>query len=192
REMTAVVVGIRFSILSSLPNWKVARGEFEAYRDQLFDEERLAYRFRLFESVTLPSLRDLRVPPVMRVHVVIITSAHLPEWARQRLAAVTESLPSVKIVEVDVEGPNVRDVIDRESRAFIQANRWRNEKVVCATVRLDDDDALDAGYLQALRPFAFAKFAGMAVSFPRGYAAEFDARKNVRLVSLHHLYQPKI
>lgn len=186
-----VVVGIRFSVLSALPNWKVVRTEFEEYRNTLFDKERLEYRFRLFEALTIPSLQALDVPPNMRLHVVVITSEQLPEWAKARLREDLAGLSST-VVEVGVEGPKIQQVMDEQAREFVAAQGWQENPTLCVTVRLDDDDALDSNYLKALAPYARWRFAGFALSFARGYAAEIDARSTVKLVSLHHLYQPKI
>lgn len=114
----------------------------------LYDPERLERRFRLFESLTVPSLRG---QTDAGFQTVVLTGPDLPPWARDRLRAALAGLDGASIVTLPPL-PHYTAV----QRAF--ATALDDATTHLASFRLDDDDALDRGHIARLRQMA----AGMA------------------------------
>jgi hypothetical protein len=145
------------------------RGERQAY---LYDTSRLIHRFRLFESLCLPSItsqtdRDFTF--------LILTGDDLPAWALDRLHGLVDDYPFIQVI---LEPPQDHRVI--ASRVINEYRRWA--KPLCAQFRLDDDDAVHTDFVHRLKEKAintaplFPNDRKFAIDFSRGYAAQFTAQ----------------
>ena len=163
---------ITFLIRFSYPargGFRTAGPDPEAVAAALYDPARLARRFALFEALTLPSLAaqtdgDFRT--------ILLTGEGLPPDARARLEAGLSRLPGAGIVALPF-----RHAYEATQRALdtVPAGALR------VSLRLDDDDALDTGFVARLRgllPRALplrAPDAPLILAFNRGYMLDLSA-----------------
>ena len=137
----AQVVGVvRFSVLTE-DYYAETHGSVEAIGAHLFSDERLALRFRLFETLCLPSLvaqsdQDFRV--------VVLTSTLLPEVARARLEALVEPHDNITIFAAD---PARHYQICKQAYASAYDDGYSHR----LSFRLDDDDAVSHDFVARLK-----------------------------------------
>lgn len=157
------IVGIiRFSFVPSDPDgFKTSRGrEGDEVAATILSEQRLAARFRLFETFTLPSLRAQRDADF---RVIILASSLLPDHWRERLDALTGPVPQISVIYAKPQklGSLIRRIVPP-----LANDEWR------VTFRLDDDDGLTDKFVGWLREIARPEYAGMCVSLPRSVHIE--------------------
>ena len=128
-----------------------AEGGFQVNHDDLaerraflYDPDRLAERFALFEHFCLPSIRAQTDP---EFDFVILTGTCLPDAALSKLMQLTAEVPQARVVTRD-PGPH-RLVCQSVLNA---ARRHINQP--CLQVRHDDDDALAVDFVAKLRKAA--------------------------------------
>ena len=137
----------------------------------LYSEDRMEERFRLFETVALPSLQAQTDPDF---ELLIVTGDSLPRQHRDRLQDLTAAMPQVRIL---AEPPRRHREVMKE---VLNAAR-RDPGQPCLQFRFDDDDAVAAEFIERLRETAadctplLAKTDTAAIDFNRGYIAEFGA-----------------
>lgn len=108
---------------------------------QLYDPARLERRFHLFENLTLPSLLAQTDDDFQTIFLI---GNSFPAVARDRLQAAVAPLPGASIVAL----PPLFHY-KATQRAFAMV---RDDKASHLTgFRLDDDDALDRGFIARLR-----------------------------------------
>ena len=141
---------IRFSYPAQ-SGFRAARAGIDEARALLYDPARLERRFRLFETLTLPSLlaqshRDFTT--------ILLVGKDMPRPARERLEALLAPLPGAQVIAL----PPL-PMFGATRRAF---DRVLDPAATHLTsVRLDDDDAISTDLvarLQALAPRAAALF----------------------------------
>lgn len=162
-----MIVGLcRFSYLARerALGWNSVPREPEAARAIVFDEARLAARFRLFERYTLPSLGaqtdgDFRL--------IVLTSAELPARHRARLADLVAADRRIRLVAAPArDGPRLL------RRLFAEAFGDAPRRV---SFRIDDDDGLSVRFVERLRA-ALARAQGpgpLFVSFSKGIVVRY-------------------
>ena len=160
------IVGIcRFSLVGR-GDWKPWRmvppgDEARVLEEQaavLFSPERLAARFALFQHVTLPSIAGQTDPDF---NFLVLASELMPAAFRDRLQALCDTVPQVVLRFFPAT-----TVGEAQARVFAEMGFRHGETV---QFRLDDDDALFAGYVARLRSSAALLMAGpdpFAISFP--------------------------
>ncbi len=175
----------RYSVVGKAQHtWNLAReaSSHSDYKARLLAPERLRARLSVFRSVTIPSILA-QLPTDAELHWIILIAADLPA---EQLAELSEALApverggvSVSLVKVadsdeaaDV-GQGVYPGMGMAARLAITVALDGNAATF-ASVRLDDDDALAAGYLSALSPYLAPEFVGKHVSFPRGIQAVYS------------------
>jgi len=164
RQPMYILFATRFSILdrNGAKHWQLARtvGDYDAYRDVLFDDLRLEVKFACFERLTVPSMASQKLMRDQRMRWLVFASPHLPEPYRLRLLAAVSTVRCGLVVWVDSVA---------EFDAHVDAEVWRLERTgaTFATVRLDDDDGLAAHYCATLAKYASAS-PGEIVSFVSG------------------------
>ncbi|MSU91967.1 hypothetical protein GE300_20640 [Rhodobacteraceae bacterium 2CG4] len=132
----------------------------------LFDDERLARRFHLFETLTVPTLAAQTDPDFT---LVVLTSDALPGRHRDRLQAAVDRIPGARLC-AQPPLPQWRAV----RNAFNPARSRR--PALTAQFRLDDDDALATDFVAELRRHApqleplrrLTGAPGVALDFTRG------------------------
>jgi hypothetical protein len=162
------VIGLcRFSY-PALGGFQVEHDSIEARIEYLYGAARMEERFRLFECVTLPSLRQQSDGAF---DLIIVIGDSLPDHYRARLQDLTADMPQVVI---RAEPPRRhRDVM----KDLLNDARDSRE-LPCLQFRLDDDDAVAVDFVARLRAVA-ADAAGLldkipmaAIDFNRGFIGE--------------------
>lgn len=162
RPRNTQVIGLcRFSY-PALGGYKIEHQDPAARAAYLWDPARLEPRFRLFENVTLPSLRAQTDPDFT---FVIVTGTGFPQL--DRLRALTADMPQVVIQTHDPARHRtvMQDAINRVRRPGAWSLQFRH----------DDDDAVNRDFVRKLRAvFAqhYPLFKGsrhVAVDFTRGH-----------------------
>lgn len=178
----------RYSMLSRRKNysWDIPLDP-ERQKGILFAPERLRVRERLFFNVTLPSVQNQRF---LRYHsksftYLIFTSEDLPSEAMSRIQAAVSDLPYVKIVPL----PPVNDAFETIDGIVKDYVFQFDKSTIYASARLDDDDALSFDYLDKVNAYLRNEFAGFALSFARGIAADYDSDTE-RIQRLSDFYFP--
>ncbi|OED48655.1 hypothetical protein AB838_10365 [Rhodobacteraceae bacterium (ex Bugula neritina AB1)] len=165
------VIGLcRFSY-PALGGFQVEHETMEERLAYLYSDARMAERFRLFETVALPSLRQ---QSDQDFDLILVTGDSLPQQHRDRLHSLTADMPQVRIVTEPPRRhrPIMKDLLN-------QARRDPDQP--CLQFRFDDDDAVAGEFVARLRETAadcaplLAKTAAAAIDFNRGYIAEFSA-----------------
>ncbi|SIT79307.1 glycosyltransferase [Pontibaca methylaminivorans] len=138
------IVGLlRFSILA--PTYNTERFDsLEAVAAHLFSPERMALRFHLFERLCLPSLVAQSDPDF---DAVVLTARAMPERFRSRLRAILEPYPNLHFRAVG-EGRHYGLLRRGYESVPLEGAGHR------VMFRLDDDDALDRGFIARLRRLA--------------------------------------
>ena len=143
------------------------RLSFDDLRTTIFNSDRLTQRGFMFEHVTLPSLKaNLREWCDLRV--IVFTSEELPKWHLDFLCRLCEAYPFMEVWPLD-SSPGTME----QAATQIVAAAVDDSEVYC-TARIDDDDAIARYLVDDLLPYIEAPYAGMAISFPRGYSGYFD------------------
>lgn len=160
---------IRFSYLAENGFVLTKRG-LDEVRATLYDPARLERRFRLFETLALPSLVG-QVDQDFQLAVLI--GEDFPDVARVRLEGLLSGLPNVHIV---AKPPQIH--IKAVVEAF-EALPTREDATHIATFRLDDDDAMHRNTTARIRTIAQTLLPirdaekPFAIAFNRGFY--FDA-----------------
>ena len=162
-----LIVGLcRFSYLG-LGDWSAYRTDKSTDPDRmaqmaefLFDETRMADRFRAFEALCLPSVLAQNDP---RFIFLILASPVMPRPWRERLQRLCAPHDAIHLHWSDA--PSTGEALRQplaELHDLCDGRLWQ--------FRLDDDDAISAGYLRILRQH-IARMAGLqtgAISIATG------------------------
>lgn len=134
----------------------------------LYDDGRMEDRFRQFECITLPGLKNQTDPDFT---FVIVVGDQMPDKWRRRLDELVADMPQA-IIRALPPGPH---------RAVMQAainDAKEDPAKPCLQFRHDDDDAIAIDFVERLRGVA-ADCAGLiaerrlvAIDFIHGYSAE--------------------
>jgi hypothetical protein len=160
----------RFSYLG-LGGFKLEHEDLEARAAHLYQPARMEERFRLFETITLPSIAGQTDPDFT---MVIATGDSLPPVYLERLLSLTEPLDNVA----------VQTFPPRQHRGVMgwAINQARGHaKSACLQFRLDDDDAMAVSFVERFKAAArllrpLWQEQGMTtVDFNRGYTYRADA-----------------
>lgn len=103
----------------------------------IFDPERLALRFHIFENLCLPSLTRQSDPDF---EAVVLTAESLPDTAMERLRALVDPLPNIHLHPVGTD--NHYQLIKSGYNAITPEDCTHR-----IMFRLDDDDAVDLDFI---------------------------------------------
>jgi len=144
----------RFSIYDY--NWKSFQANRNSateleYREKLFNVDRLEYKFKSFELITLPSIINQTNQNFIWY---IYSSIYLPEKYKDRLLHITKDHENIKCLFIE---------------SFKEFNRldYQNMNFKYCTVRLDDDDGLNSAFIEELNKYANEENFTV-ISFPHG------------------------
>ena len=165
QAQAAKVIGVmRFSVLT--PTYFSERFDsLDKIADHIFNPERMALRFHIFESLVLPSLitqtdRDF--------DLVVLTAERMPAEYKDRLASLIAAVPNLHLREVGTDN-HYQLLKDGYDSIPLDGASHR------LMFRLDDDDALDRNYVRRLKKVA-SVLKGMhrrevlhVISFNRGF-----------------------
>ncbi len=145
-------------------------GDRAALEGMLFDPARLKRRFALFEALCLPALL---AQDDSDFTCLFLIGENLPPWARARLADGVCGLRDARIIAAP---PRHHYAQMKASFAQVPQDGFSHR----TTFRLDDDDALDLGYIARLRAVArrlkplCSSAAPVAIAFNRGFYVALD------------------
>lgn len=160
----SIAAVIRFSVVN-FQSMKAFRSGKEAstaedLRRTIFDSRRLEGRWRLFTSLTLPSM-DVISKRYAGFFAVVLVSPELPILWRSKLNELAASRPWLLIRGVGFED-HIQDVI----RTAISEGSV-NDRVFA--FRIDDDDGLSVAAIDKIARLAKSTDDGFAVAFDRGF-----------------------
>jgi hypothetical protein len=184
----AVYFVTRYSVVGKAQHtWQIARNaaDYESYRAQLLEPDRLARRLQLFTEITAPSVAA-QVGTDASASWLVLIAAELP---KEHFVQLQEAVRPAVAAGVHVRFLRVApsdDAADIQAGVYAgigQAIRMTLEldlsgsETSFATVRLDDDDALATSYSERLLRYIRPEFAGLHVSFSRGLQAVYSANR---------------
>ena len=144
RHRVSVVGVTRFSSLfRDTHPFSNAHLSFEERESSLFDEARLRRRFALWEALTLPSLGAQTDGDFS---LLVVGSALMPDWAKQRLRDNLAAAPMRTRLLLPEPEDGFARLVRQGVRALANPDHGR-----IATFRLDDDDALASDWHERLR-----------------------------------------
>ncbi|MBN2906909.1 MAG: hypothetical protein JXJ18_09400 [Rhodobacteraceae bacterium] len=124
----------------------------------LWNAERMAVRFHLFENLMLPSIR---AQTDQGFQFVVTTSNAMPDIYHARLDAAVEGMQNVRIVRTS--DTNIGRAL---KSVMVEASNDRTDPAV--HFRIDDDDALCVEYIARLRAAALGLRPSTMITFPTG------------------------
>lgn len=178
------VIGLcRFSY-PALGGFQVEHDTIEDRIAFLYQEHRLEERFKLFEAIALPCLRE---QSDQNFELIVVIGDSLPKHHRERLQDITATLPQVRI---EAHPPKrhrllMKDIINRARKDM---------KAPCLQFRHDDDDAISVDFIERLRaavddvPGLLRDNATVAFDWNRGYIAEMSAAGIAATDTVRNLY----
>ena len=144
----------RFSIYDY--DWKAFQANRNSateseYREKLFNTDRLEYKFKSFELITLPSIINQTNQNFIWY---IYVSEYLPEKYKERLLNLIKDYPNIKCLFI---------------KSFKEFNKldYENMKFKYCTIRLDDDDGLNNTFIEELNKYKNEENLTV-ISFPNG------------------------
>lgn len=135
-----------------------------AYKRYLYDPERMDFRDRVFNELTVPALAD--AAEGHQVWHIVSYSESLPVKYKESLRATADRFPFLLLQELP---DGVAD--------WGASEELIKEKVgsgIFGRYRLDDDDVLSRHYFRLMQRFVKPEFVGMVASLPRGLEAIYD------------------
>ncbi|OZA07675.1 MAG: hypothetical protein B7Y02_13595, partial [Rhodobacterales bacterium 17-64-5] len=148
---------------------------------RLYDETRMARRFHLFETLTLPSLK---AQTDQDFRIVVMTSEMMPERFKARLRAVMADVPNA-VIDFSVHARG-----DKAFRSHMLRSLGPDLDGTAVHFRLDDDDALGRTYIADLRRISQSLPPTTHITFPRGlilFPARPDSPEGAVMEEVHYL-----
>ena len=177
------VIGLcRFSY-PAIGGFQVEHNSIEERIAFLYAEARLEERFRLFETVALPCLRE---QTDQDFDLIIVIGDSLPAHHETRLRDLVADIPQISIQKHP----------PRQQRPIMKAilnDARRDPDAPCLQFRYDDDDAVSVDFVERLRQTVndccglIERHRAVAVDFNMGYVAEFSA-DGIAAAALHRPY----
>ena len=169
--MVDVVGIIRFSVLSTafLPFRIHEQSEsFDQICERILAPGRLAERFRLFETITLPTL-DAQTDQAFRI--VVVAPRLLPEIWKRRLKYLADLRDYLVIIYEDETNFSMRNVSPFILDEIINSNG------IFYTFRMDDDDGLAMNFVERVRKFMRPQLVDFCLSLCREYFLDVSNSK---------------
>ncbi|WP_120633930.1 putative rhamnosyl transferase [Ruegeria sp. EL01] len=164
------VIGLcRFSY-PAIGGYQVQHETIEARRSYLYSPARLQERFRLFESSTLPCIREQTDE---EFEFLIVIGNCLPKEHCERLRDLTTDIKQIRILERE---PAQHRAVMRE---ILNSSR-NNPDQPCLQFRHDDDDAVSVDFVERLRIAAhdsrgvIERNRTVGIDFNNGFLARFE------------------
>lgn len=163
--------------------FKVEHSDFATLETFLYGKDRMEERFRLFETITLPSVAGQTDPDFT---FLIVTGTGFPTPYLERLRDLTQNIPQC-VVKQYPPRPHRRIM----SKAI---KDWRGgTEEPCLQFRLDDDDAMALSFVEKLKQTAddiapiCARHSSVAVDFNQGYVYTAGS-DGLKLWAYHYPY----
>lgn len=161
-------IGIcRFSY-PALGGFKRMHDSVAAREAYLYDDARMALRFRHFETLTLPSLAAQKDG---RFTFLVITGENMPEPWWSRLNDICATVPQIKVIT----RPPMRH---RTAMQLAIKQELGEDQDPSLQFRLDDDDAVGTNFVRGIRRTArlsqrmWAGWENFVIEYSSGYAVQ--------------------
>lgn len=154
----------RFSYFGLTDTGREVLSESDA-ADKLWNAERMAVRFHLFEEILLPSIRHQTDPDFT---LVVICSELMPAVHHDRLESLVATVPQIRLLRT------AETNIARALKPVMQeASSDCQDRAI--HFRVDDDDALGVSYISRLRRVASMDLPSHTlITFPKGVMGFLD------------------
>lgn len=164
----------RFSYFGLSDTGRAIRGLEDAQR-LLWNSQRMAVRFHLFEHLLLPALAGQTNPDFT---MIVATSMAMPDLYHERLERLTRAVPQIRLLRS--EAPSVAEAIQPVLREASD-----DHTNPAAHFRVDDDDAVSVDYVARLHNAVWRVDPGGMISFPYGVIGFID--QGVGKHAYHHM-----
>lgn len=189
-----IIVVTRTGLLAHQKNPLWRRAEtLRRYKKDLFSKKHLDFRLWSLENLALKSVciakKNLAKNNIsVKVTHCLLTSAELPDWAKEKLNAAVSRHSFVNVIYCGTESAYPSTVLHN----FIK-NLYNGESgsIIIAMVWLDDDDVLSDIFFDELVPYMVDPFVGFWVSFPNGITGFFNVAQKT-YSDFRLWYKPKI
>ena len=162
----------RFSLVITSMLTSTRTSSQSEYLKYLFGDERMNIKFKLFESITLPSI--VNQFDLKNVYWIICISDKLPERHLNRLNKLIKPYSFIKTLTFK-DNENINNKII--STQLFQA--YKNK--IKATIRLDDDDGLLRTHTQNVRKYIQLRYLGHILGFQAGISYSYNLHKCERV-----------
>lgn len=152
---------------------------YQVYKDFLFSSERLDYKFRTFEALTLPSIAA-NLQSVASSEWMLFYSTEMPQTYIDRLRDVTANIPQISLIENDPSfelfGHFYKQIITERINKYVNEDKSR-----FCSVRMDDDDWVYSGLFNDIVSAAASRPDPFIYYCPHGAFCQVDAQGNVHI-----------
>lgn len=121
----------------------------------IFDENYLDYRYKLFKEITLKSLS---AQTNQNFNIILLHSANLSEHEKLKMLRLEHTYPFLTNIYIE-DGSSISNSVKKTMKDLT-----KGKSIV--TFRLDNDDALPKNFIQNLKKYAKSKFRNQAVTMP--------------------------
>lgn len=176
-----IIITIRYSLFMKTGAWVLSNKSLDVYRAEIFAPNRINNRQSIFANLTLPSLIGLNEARPLDVDftVHILTSSELPLENAVYLNQLAEMHDFLEIKYHSYESASVT----RDLKEYVDTRI--NEGEMYASVRLDDDDALSAHWINEVSRHLLPSFDQHVFSPSRGLGMILnDANEIVSIIPL--------
>lgn len=165
-----------------------AQEDYLSYKAGLFSDERMKMREYFFEKYLLASLDAAYKNSTSDVdfHVLIMASTELP---RKNKKFLEQKVKDYEWLHVSYLSPDAVDY-GYQMKLFLDAH-YPEQQLICATARLDDDDALFKDYINVLSKYLDTESENTVISFSLGYNLYIDL-DGFNIVGASECYHSKI
>lgn len=158
----------------------------DAYKNTLFDEDRLNFRLGFLVNVTLPILEKAS-KGYKFLHVIEYSSLLQKKYV-EILKKVTEKYNFVRLNEYDENGISETNSTKIAVDYFNSAQL--NKDFIVASFVLDDDDCISLDFFEKGKKYLNNAFYGFVISHALGVNGVFD--ENGEIVNITESYYPKV
>ena len=163
-----VIYITRFSLVVTSMLTSTRTGSYSEYLKYLFSDERMNVKFKLFESITLPSI--VNQLDLKNVYWIICVSNKMPERYLNRLNNLIKPYDFIKTLTFK-DNEDVNDNII--STKLFQA--YKNK--IKATIRLDDDDGLSRCHTKNVKKYMQHRYLDHILGFKSGLSYNYNLDK---------------
>jgi hypothetical protein len=154
----------RFSYYGLTDTGREVQSEADA-AEKLWNAERMAVRFHLFENILLPSIKHQTDPDFT---LVVTCSELMPSVYHDRLEAAVAEIPQIRLLRTP--DTNISRVL---RPVMLEANNDGRDTAI--HFRVDDDDALGVDYVARLRRVSAMSLPPYSlITFPTGVMGFLD------------------
>jgi hypothetical protein len=147
----------------------------ESHKKQLFSEERLNLRSKVFIDFSLPLLEKIQEDIPDFIHILHYTS-NLPDKYQELLIKAAEKYSFLHLNQYDAYGNSGYAAMERLLNEKMPSSDTQKE-IPYGYFRLDDDDLLCSNFGKYFKKYISLAYVGHAISLGYGYFAHYSNEK---------------